>query len=63
MDEFGINIETANGTALPYLGYIETEIGIENSLETIQALLLVVQTTEYHKKSPSFARNQHDQRS
>ena len=52
MTDFGIIIETANGTSLPYLGYIEADIILQNQGKAFPTLLLVVPNTEYHNKVP-----------
>ena len=50
-----INIECADGEKLPYKGYIETEIAVNNGLpkaKPLPCLLLVTPDTEFSKRTP-----------
>ena len=49
-----LNIECADGENLPYTGYIETEINVENGLPTskpLPCLLLVTPDTKYSART------------
>ena len=52
MDKFGIRVTAANGGFLPYTGYIEAEIEVENVPEPITTLVLVTPPTPFNIRVP-----------
>ena len=53
INDFHLEVKSANGSICPYLGYIESTIeSYSISCEPINTLLLVVPTTEYHHRVP-----------
>ena len=63
-----VTVQGVGGQTLPYTGYVEADIQIQDSSqESIPALLLVVEDTAYHKTAPvllgtNFLQVIHDQR-
>ena len=53
LEDFELNISGANGQEIPYIGYIEAEVKLPNSLVGIIVPLLVVKDTEYNKGVPA----------
>jgi transposase InsO family protein len=53
LDDFQLEIRSANGSLVPYMGYIEASI-VEPKIsnDCITTLVLVVPTTQYHLKVP-----------
>ena len=52
MDNFGIKVTAANGGMLPYTGYIEAEIEVENVADPITTLVLVTPPTPFNSRVP-----------
>ena len=52
ISDFNLNVVTADGNALPYLGYIEGDIRIPSILNNIDVPILVVPDTEYRQSVP-----------
>ena len=53
ISDFNLNVVTADGNALPYLGYIEGDIRIPSILNNIDVPILVVPGTEYSSLFPA----------
>jgi hypothetical protein len=53
--EFSLSVEDAGGHSLPYLGCVEIDVELPDSLSTksIRGLFLVVPTKEYHRRVPA----------
>ena len=47
-----ITVEGASGHNIPYLGYVEVDIGAPGHNVNVQAPVLVVPSTEYSKRVP-----------
>jgi hypothetical protein len=54
LDEFTISLEASDGHALPYSGVVEIRVDFPASLsdKSMNALFLVVPTTQYHQRVP-----------
>ena len=53
IEEFGLSVIGANGSKLPFLGYIEAEISVPILGEQTHMIpVLVVSNTDYNKKVP-----------
>lgn len=53
LDDFGLEVKSANGTLVHYLGYIETAVKCKSFPDdSITTLFLVVPTTDYHHNVP-----------
>ena len=51
IEEFGLSVIGANGSKLPFLGYIEAEISVPILGEQTHMIpVLVVSNTDYNKK-------------
>ena len=50
--EVELDVEGAHGIKIPYLGYIEANIRIPETDDTLTVLLLVVPSTAYHETTP-----------
>ena len=51
--EFGLSVTCANGTELPYKGYIEADIVVPSlGNTTYKAPVLVVENTDYNRRVP-----------
>lgn len=61
MEDFQLQLRSANGGIIPYTGYIHTEIKVSMMFEPIAVILLVV-PLEYSGKNKCSDRNQCDKR-
>ena len=52
LDEFTLSVKVAEGSPLPYLGYVEVSISVTFQSDNMMVLLLVVPETDYNKSVP-----------
>jgi hypothetical protein len=52
LDEFTLSVKVAEGSPLPYLGYVEVSIYFTFQSDNMMVLLLVVPETDYNKSVP-----------
>ena len=52
LDEFTPSVKVAEGSPLPYLGYVEVIISVTFQSDNMMVLLLVVPETDYNKSVP-----------
>jgi hypothetical protein len=52
LDEFTLSVKVADGSPLPYLGYVEVSISVTFQSDNMMVLLLVVPETDYNKSVP-----------
>jgi hypothetical protein len=52
LDEFTLSVKVAEGSPLPYLGYVEVCISVTFQSDNMMVLLLVVPETDYNKSVP-----------
>jgi len=48
LEDFGLELKCANGSTIPYPGYIFADIETEFTDKPIQTILLIVPVKEYH---------------
>jgi hypothetical protein len=49
LDEFTLSVKVAEGSPLPYLGYVEVSISVTFQSDNMMVILLVVPETDYNK--------------
>ena len=52
LDAFTLSVKVAEGSLLPYLGYVEVSIYVTFQSDNMMVLLLVVPETDYNKSVP-----------